>query len=89
MGRAVVNKTLRNKIAQQHKMYTIEYFKTKNDEWFFHIVINGRIVLDSGESYSSKSNCLRAIKRLRVLNLDMCRIVERGILLNKIKLDEE
>jgi len=79
MGRAIVNKTLRKKIAQQHKKYTIEYFKIigENDEWFFHVIINGRIVLDSGESYASKSNCLRAIKRLRVLNLDMCKIVER------------
>lgn len=55
------------------KRYHIEYFEAKKG-WFFHIRKGGHILLDSGESYSSKSNCLRAIKRLKCINFDVCTI---------------
>jgi uncharacterized protein YegP (UPF0339 family) len=58
------------------KKYTLEYWEAKNGEWFYHIRVGGNIILDCAETYSTKSNCLRAIKRNKVLNLDLCKIVE-------------
>jgi len=43
-----------------------EVFKDKADEWRWRMVAgNGRIVADSGEGYSSKSNARRALKNVQ------------------------
>ena len=45
--------------------HKIQIYKGKKG-WYIRIVArNGKIVADGGEAYSSKSNCLRAAKRLR------------------------
>ena len=43
-----------------------EYYQDASGEWRWRLVArNGRIVADSGEGYSSKAKCLRAINKLR------------------------
>lgn len=45
--------------------HKIQIYKGKKG-WYIRIVArNGKIVADGGEPYASKSNCLRAAKRLR------------------------
>jgi uncharacterized protein YegP (UPF0339 family) len=45
--------------------YKIQYYKGKRG-WCIRIIAkNGKIVADGGESYSSKSNVVRACKRLQ------------------------
>lgn len=45
--------------------HKIQIYKGKKG-WYIRIVArNGKIVADGGEPYISKSNCIRAAKRLR------------------------
>lgn len=44
---------------------SIEYYKDKRDEWRWRFKSNGKIMADSGEGYSTKNACLKAIKTVK------------------------
>ncbi len=69
MGKAILN---------VKKTYRLEYYQGKDTQWYFRVVRikNSYIVLDGAEGYASKSNVLRAIKRLKCLDFSVIEIVE-------------
>lgn len=49
-----------------------------NFDYYWRLVTrNGKIIADSGEGYSSKSNCKRAINRLHSLMLPSLPIIDK------------
>jgi uncharacterized protein YegP (UPF0339 family) len=46
--------------------YTLEVYEDSAREWRWRIKhANGRIIADGGEGYSTRSNAIRAARRLR------------------------
>jgi uncharacterized protein YegP (UPF0339 family) len=46
--------------------YTLEVYEDSAREWRWRIKhVNGQIIADGGEGYSSRSNAVRAARRLR------------------------
>lgn len=44
--------------------YTLQVYKGKRKGWYLRIIArNGKVVMDGGEAYSSKSNAQRAAER--------------------------
>ena len=47
------------------------YYQGEDSQWYWRLLAsNKKVVADGSEGYSSKSNMLRAIKRLKCLNFD-------------------
>jgi uncharacterized protein YegP (UPF0339 family) len=48
--------------------YTLHVFEDKRGDWRWRIVHrNGQVVADSGEGYSTRSNAIRAARRLKTI----------------------
>jgi uncharacterized protein YegP (UPF0339 family) len=59
------------------KRYTLLYYKGEDDLWYWRLLAsNKRIIADGSEGYSSKSNILRAIKKIKCLDFEYILIRE-------------
>lgn len=59
------------------KRYTLLYYQGQDNQWYWRILAsNKKIVADGSEGYSSKSNLLRAVKRLKCLNFEFILVKE-------------
>lgn len=53
------------------RRYRLQYYQSDNSLWYWRILSsNGKIVADGSEGYANKANLLRAVKKLKVFNLD-------------------
>jgi uncharacterized protein YegP (UPF0339 family) len=53
------------------KRYTLLFYQGEDSQWYWRMLAsNKKVVADGSEGYSSKSNLLRAVKRLKCLNFD-------------------
>ena len=58
------------------RKYRLQYYQNENNQWYWRLLSsNGKIVADGAEGYASKPNLLRAVKKLKVFNLDYVLIV--------------
>jgi uncharacterized protein YegP (UPF0339 family) len=59
------------------KRYTLLYYKGEDDLWYWRLLAsNKRIIADGSEGYSSKSNILRAIKKIKCFDFEYILIRE-------------
>lgn len=53
------------------KKYTLLYYQGENELWYWRLLAsNKKIIADGSEGYSSKSNIMRAVKKMKCLNFD-------------------
>lgn len=53
------------------RRYRLQYYQSDNSLWYWRLLSsNGKIVADGSEGYANKANLLRAVKKLKVFNLD-------------------
>lgn len=59
------------------KKYTLWYYEGQDNQWYWRLLAsNKKVIADGSEGYSSKSNVLRAVKKLKCFNFDYILIRE-------------
>lgn len=58
------------------RRYRLQYYQSDNSLWYWRLLSsNGKIVADGSEGYANTANLLRAVKKLKVFNLDYILII--------------
>lgn len=53
------------------------YYQGQDNQWYWRLLAsNKKIVADGSEGYSSKSNLLRAVKKLKCMNFEFILVRE-------------
>lgn len=53
------------------RKYRLQYYQAGDAKWYWRLLSsNGKIIADGSEGYANKANLLRAVKKIKILNLE-------------------